>query len=85
MRDLPLLPETPATALVLSGGGARAAYQVGVLQAISEIRREQNQHFGASVLLFYHSSAHSDMPGGGDLGRTVLARHCDTRRLEASM
>ncbi|WIV96919.1 patatin-like phospholipase family protein [Kinneretia aquatilis] len=31
------------TALVLSGGGARAAYQVGVLQAITAMRR-QHQH-----------------------------------------
>jgi NTE family protein len=30
----------PLTALVLSGGGARAAYQVGVLKAISRLRRE---------------------------------------------
>jgi predicted acylesterase/phospholipase RssA len=30
-------------ALVLSGGGARAAYQVGVLQTIAAIRREQGQ------------------------------------------
>ena len=26
--------------LVLTGGGARAAYQVGVLQAIAQIRRD---------------------------------------------
>lgn len=32
-------PGTPLTGLVLTGGGARAAYQVGVLQAISELRR----------------------------------------------
>lgn len=32
--------ETPLTGLVLSGGGARAAYQVGVLRAISRLRRE---------------------------------------------
>jgi NTE family protein len=32
--------ETPLTALILSGGGARAAYQVGVLQALSAMRRE---------------------------------------------
>ena len=32
--------ETPLTALVLSGGGARAAYQVGVLRSISRMRRE---------------------------------------------
>ena len=31
---------SPVTGLVLSGGGARAAYQVGVLQAIAQIRRE---------------------------------------------
>ncbi len=33
-------------ALVLSGGGARAAYQVGVLQTIAAIRREQGQAQG---------------------------------------
>ncbi len=32
--------ETPLTALVLTGGGARAAYQVGVLRALSRMRRE---------------------------------------------
>jgi NTE family protein len=31
--------ETPLTGLVLSGGGARAAYQVGVLCAIARLRR----------------------------------------------
>lgn len=34
MHDFPL------TALVLSGGGARAAYQVGVLQTLVRLRRE---------------------------------------------
>ena len=33
-------PPTGPTGLVLSGGGARAAYQVGVLRAIARIRRE---------------------------------------------
>lgn len=34
------MPETsPATGLLLTGGGARAAYQVGVLEAVAEIRR----------------------------------------------
>ena len=28
------------TGLVLTGGGARAAYQVGVLKAVAQIRRE---------------------------------------------
>ena len=32
--------DTPLTGLVLSGGGARAAYQVGVLRAIARLRRE---------------------------------------------
>ena len=31
--------ETPVTGLVLTGGGARAAYQVGVLSAIAQLRR----------------------------------------------
>lgn len=31
--------ETPITGLVLSGGGARAAYQVGVLKALAQLRR----------------------------------------------
>lgn len=30
----------PATGLLLSGGGARAAYQVGVLEAIADIRKQ---------------------------------------------
>ena len=33
-------PAVPTTGLVLTGGGARAAYQVGVLKAIAAIRRE---------------------------------------------
>jgi NTE family protein len=32
--------ETPLTGLVLGGGGARAAYQVGVLQGLSQLRRQ---------------------------------------------
>ncbi len=32
-------PKTPATGLLLTGGGARAAYQVGVLEAIADIRK----------------------------------------------
>jgi len=32
-------PTTPTTGLLLSGGGARAAYQVGVLEAIADIRK----------------------------------------------
>ncbi len=32
--------ETPTTGLVLTGGGARAAYQVGVLGALAQLRRD---------------------------------------------
>jgi len=38
-------PEKTLTALVLPGGGARSAYQVGVLKAISEIRAGQPNPF----------------------------------------
>lgn len=34
----PATPRAPHTALLLTGGGARAAYQVGVLQAIAELQ-----------------------------------------------
>ncbi len=41
--------ETPLTGLVLSGGGARAAYQVGVLRVLCQLRREaQGQQASAS-------------------------------------
>ena len=39
MPDTPA-PKSPATGLLLTGGGARAAYQVGVLEAIADIRKE---------------------------------------------
>lgn len=34
------MTDQPTTGLVLTGGGARAAYQVGVLKAVMKIRRE---------------------------------------------
>jgi len=37
---------TSTTGLVLTGGGARAAYQVGVLQAVAQIRRESRAPAG---------------------------------------
>ncbi|WP_236903820.1 patatin-like phospholipase family protein [Comamonas serinivorans] len=42
------LPSPTKTALVLSGGGARAAYQVGVLQALAWLQRANNRHDHAS-------------------------------------
>lgn len=38
----------PRTGLLLTGGGARAAYQVGVLEAIAELRRACGQQQGAN-------------------------------------
>ena len=34
--------------LILSGGGARAAYQVGVLAAIADMRRKSQQDLGTN-------------------------------------
>lgn len=39
-------PPQPLTGLLLSGGGARAAYQVGVLEAIADLRRHCGQARG---------------------------------------
>ena len=39
---------TSTTGLVLTGGGARAAYQVGVLKAIAQIRREAGAGAGGN-------------------------------------
>jgi NTE family protein len=41
--------ERPKRALVLSGGGARGAYQVGVLKALTELGIEFDMVFGTSV------------------------------------
>jgi NTE family protein len=38
----------PTTGLILTGGGARAAYQVGVLKAIAQIRRDCGQVHAAN-------------------------------------
>ena len=38
----------PTTGLILTGGGARAAYQVGVLKAIAQIRREASGAVGGN-------------------------------------
>jgi NTE family protein len=40
--------QTPRTGLLLTGGGARAAYQVGVLQAVTELWRTHAPHSRSS-------------------------------------
>ena len=42
----------PATALMLSGGGARAAYQVGVLEAMADLRNLQVRFTAATLFPF---------------------------------
>ena len=71
--------ETPLTGLVLSGGGARAAYQVGVLRAIARLRREA---LGARARL---QSPFGVICGtsAGAINAAALACHAD--RFEASV
>jgi NTE family protein len=71
--------ETPLTGLVLSGGGARAAYQVGVLRAIVRLRR---QALGARARL---SNPFGVICGtsAGAINAAALACHAD--RFEASV
>jgi NTE family protein len=71
--------ETPLTGLVLSGGGARAAYQVGVLRALARLRREA---LGARSRL---RSPFGVICGtsAGAINAAALACHAD--RFEASV
>jgi NTE family protein len=59
----------PKTALVLTGGGARAAYQVGVLKAISELVFKS--HCGNPFPIITGTSA-------GAINATVLASYAQT-------
>jgi NTE family protein len=71
--------ETPLTGLVLSGGGARAAYQVGVLRAIARLRREvlgQRSRLQSPFGVIVGTSA-------GAINAAALACHAD--RFEASV
>jgi len=71
--------ETPLTALVLSGGGARAAYQVGVLRALARLRREAlgpRSRLSSPFGVICGTSA-------GAINAAALACHAD--RFEASV
>lgn len=71
--------ETPITGLVLSGGGARAAYQVGVLRAIARLRREA---LGPRGRLFSPFGVICGTSAGA-INAAALACHAD--RFEASV
>lgn len=59
------------TGLLLSGGGARAAYQVGVLEAIAEIRRDCGLRHGPNPFPVLTGTS------AGAINVTALACHCD--------
>ncbi len=61
---------TNTTGLILSGGGARAAYQVGVLSAIARMRREAGAHQGNPFPVISGTSA-------GAINAAFLACHAD--------
>ncbi|MEO7335427.1 MAG: patatin-like phospholipase family protein, partial [Caldimonas sp.] len=61
---------TPITGLVLTGGGARAAYQVGVLKALVQIRRETAASSSNPFPVITGTSA-------GAINAAALASHAD--------
>jgi NTE family protein len=60
----------PLTALLLTGGGARAAYQVGVLKAVARIRRDCRAPYGNPFPVIAGTSA-------GAINAAALACHAD--------
>jgi NTE family protein len=62
---------TPTTGLILTGGGARAAYQVGVLKAVAKIRRD--------AAPWDYSNPFPVITGtsAGAINAAALATHCD--------
>lgn len=64
------MPSPPTTGLILTGGGARAAYQVGVLSEIARIRREVQADARNPFPVIAGTSA------GAIIG-TILACHAD--------
>jgi NTE family protein len=61
---------SPVTGLILTGGGARAAYQVGVLAAIAQLRRDAGATQGNPFPIISGTSA-------GAINASTLACHAD--------
>jgi len=92
-------PSRLVTALVLMGGGARTAYQVGVLKAIAAMLRLQPERpdkfpfqvlvgtsAGALNVAYLASAAQSGLGAFDGLGRFWTGLHCDdVYELEAPM
>lgn len=70
MTDAPPGVPGPTTGLVLTGGGARAAYQIGVLRAIGRIRRDCDVRRGCPFQVITGTSA-------GAINATALAANAD--------
>jgi len=64
------MPDIPTTGLILTGGGARAAYQVGVLDAVANIRRHSDAPAGNPFPVIAGTSA-------GAINSTALACGAD--------
>jgi NTE family protein len=66
------MPKIPhVTGLVLTGGGARAAYQVGVLKALAQIRREAAPLDKSNPFPVIAGTS------SGAINAAALASHCD--------
>jgi NTE family protein len=62
---------TPTTGLILTGGGARAAYQVGVLKAVARIRRDAAPWEKRNPFPVITGTS------AGAINAAALASHCD--------
>jgi NTE family protein len=65
------MPTPPTTGLILTGGGARAAYQVGVLKALAQIRREVSPDDRSNPFPVITGTS------AGAINAAALASHCD--------
>jgi NTE family protein len=63
----------PVTALILTGGGARSAYQVGVLKALAEIIQTSANPFQIIIGTSSGAVAASVLAAGADRWRTAIA------------
>lgn len=65
--------QTPVPGLVLTGGGARAAYQVGVLKAVAELLPQQQNPFRVIIGTSAGAVAASVLAARADQWRTAVA------------
>ena len=71
MSTLQGMPSPSTTGLILTGGGARAAYQVGVLKALAQIRREIAPDDRSNPFPVITGTS------AGAINAAALASHCD--------